>query len=195
MKGRLREDSKGTFNVDDNASDSTPPPGASRSFPFREASQKGGIDFLKDDKKEMTWGRRLALGLMDKKWYNPRAGMEDEDAKELDSPHSTQSALGDFDRNMSQKPSLEKAWAYFEHVALYRYIEEEKQKTKKHIVTRIIRKFQKGDKKLEKAEPGEKDDKTLLYDPIFTPHAQVRWLRNEGVLQSMHFLPHNFLFS
>jgi hypothetical protein len=152
---------------------------------------------LKDDKKEMTWGRRLALGLMDKKWYNPRAGMEDEDAKELDtgSPHSTQSALGDFDRNMSQKPSLEKAWAYFEHVALYRYIEEEKQKTKKHIVTRIIRKFQKGDKKLEKAEPGEKDDKTLLYDPIFTPHAQVRWLRIEGVLQSMHFLPHNFLFS
>jgi hypothetical protein len=199
MKGRLRENSKGNFNVDDNASDSTPPPGASRSFLFREASQEGGIDFLKDDKKEMTWGRRMALGLMDKKWYNPRAGREDEyedaNAKELELNSPTQSAVGDFDRNMSQKPSLEKAWAYFEHVALYRYIAEEKQKTKKHIVTRIIRKFQKGDKKMEKAEPGEKDDKTLLYDPIFTPHAQVRWMRNEGSSHFMHFLPHNFLFS
>jgi hypothetical protein len=199
MKGRLRENSNGNFNVDDNASDSTPPPGASRSFLFREASQKGGIDFLKDDKKEMTWGRRMALGLMDKKWYNPSAGREDgdEDAKELDSPgspHSTQSALGDFDRRKSQKPSLEKAWAYFEHVALYRYIVEEKQKTKKGFVTRIIHKFQKGDKKFEKAEPGEKDDKTLLYDPIFTPHTQVRWMTNEGVSQFTHFLPHNFLF-
>jgi hypothetical protein len=165
MKGRLREDSKGTFNVDDNdnASDSMPPPGASRSFLSREASQKEGIDFLKDDKKEMTWGRRMALGLMDKKWYNPRAGMEYEDPKELHSPHSTQSASGDFDRKMLQKPSLEKAWAYFEHVALYRHIAEEKQKTKKNILVRIIRKFQKGGKLLEKVRLAEKRRSVAFY--------------------------------
>jgi hypothetical protein len=37
---------------------------------------------------------------------------------------------------------------------------------------RAIQKFQKGDNKLEKLEPGEKDFKTKLYDPIFTPHAE-----------------------
>lgn len=47
-------------------------------------------------------------------------------------------------------------------------------KTKKNIFLRIFRKlFCKADKKLEKAEPGDHEHQTRLYDPIFTPHNQL----------------------
>jgi hypothetical protein len=136
---------------------------------------KKTIDFLKDDPRDMTFGRRIALSLMDKKWYNPRAG-EDEDEKELsrDVQGTLPSASGgletgpslttqqkhdDFDTMMhNRQPSLAKAWAYFEHVALYRYLvpQDEPEKEKKNICVRGFRKlFCKGNKKLERAEPGE----------------------------------------
>lgn len=150
------------------------------------------IDFLQDDPKDMTVARRIALSLMDKKWYNPMAGEdleEDEDSVAADKPASNDDMEGtmtatsdglenetttanrsssrrmeltksdDFDTMMhNRKPSLAKSWAYFEHVALYRYLvpQDEPKKQKKNICVRAFRKlFCKGDKKLERAEPGE----------------------------------------
>ena len=94
---------------------------------------------------------------------------------QLTRPRTRRNVYQNVNQNLN-KPSLEKAWTHFEHVSLYRYIVEEKPiQKKKSWLMRAIRKFQKGDKKLEKAEPGEnKDFKTKLYDPIFTPHAHVQ---------------------
>jgi hypothetical protein len=133
------------------------------------------IDFLKDDPRDMTLGRRIALSLMDKKWYNPRAGEEeiklessgdDGNTRPTSSDvlengdSSTLQKADDFDNMIhSQKPSLAKAWAYFEHVALYRYLvpQDEQEKEKKNICVRGFRKlFCKGNKKLDRAEPGER---------------------------------------
>jgi hypothetical protein len=70
---------------------------------------------------------------MNKGWYNPQAaivdGVSDNDNKD-DSQNSAA---------IYPKPSLEKAWAYFEHFALNRYVVE-------------------GDSEdMQKAEPGEDD--------------------------------------
>jgi hypothetical protein len=165
MKGRLTKTRTVELSPDENVSDGIPVSASN--------GKDEGIDFLMDDKEEMTFGRRIALSLINMTWYNPSAAVKDEAPEALISPASRTSAHGDFERNLSQKPSLEKAWAYFEHVALYRYILEEKPKSKKNIFIRMIRKFQKGDKRMNKAEPGERDLKTKLYDPIFTPHSQV----------------------
>lgn len=172
MKGRLRETGTGIFNVDDTASDGIPASAISRG--------REDISFMRDASSEMTFGRRIALKLMKYKWYNPRAGMEDEspaifypnDSKlEIPSSRSTENEL---QRTNIGMPSLAKAWAYFEHVALDRYIvEDSPNKPQKALLHRIIRKFQKGDKQLSKAEPGEKRLKTRLYSPLFTPHAQL----------------------
>ena len=40
------------------------------------------LDFLEDATNEMTWGRRIALGLMNQSWYNPRAHEKEEDEEE-----------------------------------------------------------------------------------------------------------------
>jgi len=151
------------------------------------------IDFLKDDVRDMTFARRIALSLIDKKWYNPKAGETKEKEGEdktndgpspsngADDPEGKKEASTikacDFDDEMHcRQPNLEKAWAYFEHVALYRYLvpPDEGNKQKKNICVRAFRKlFMKGNKKFEKAEPGEDDAPTRLYSPIFTPHKQL----------------------
>lgn len=174
MRGDLKENSIGNLAIKDNKSEAS----ILRYEDARSQPEPESIDFLKDDKSEQTWGRRIAMGLIDQTWYNPRAAEDDDDNEQnevdLLSPQTNNSTFR-FNRKTSvQKPSLKKAWAYFEHVALYRYIVEEKpNRKKKNIIVRAIRKFQKGNMKLEKAEPGEKDLKTKLYDPIFTPHSQV----------------------
>ena len=122
---------------------------------------------------KLTGGRRIALSLIDTKWYNPRAGeKEEDDAAQVENSKkrvSTFESKFELEKETSlQKPSLEKVWVCFEHVSLYHYIVEEKPiQKKKSLLMRAIRKFQKGDNKLEKLEPGEKDFKTKLYDPIF----------------------------
>ena len=35
--------------------------------------------FLDDKRQDMTWGRRIALNLMNYKWYNPLAGKSDQE--------------------------------------------------------------------------------------------------------------------
>eukprot|EP00804_Cyclotella_cryptica_P013285 CCRYP_018642-RA/>CCRYP_018642-RA protein AED:0.04 eAED:0.04 QI:382/1/1/1/1/1/4/1250/711 len=145
------------------------------------------IDFLKDDKREMTYGRRIALSLINKKWYNPKAGVKSEESntagemkqnsqKPVDSSSSNED---NFDAMMSNPhPNLEKSWAYFEHVTLYRYLlspdETIDKGSKMSVLVEAFRKmFMKSNAKLERAEPGENDDPTRLYSPIFTPHSQL----------------------
>lgn len=64
----------------------------------------------------------------------------------------------------------------FEHVALPRHLVEPKADLgiRKSLCTRIFRKlFMKADKQLSRAEPGERNLPTKLYDPVFTPHKQM----------------------
>ncbi len=176
MTGKLTEISHGKFNVDEAVAEANAIHNQSKQKSLSFQGKSTGIDFLQDAKSEMTLGRRIALQLMNSRWYNPRAG-ENEDEMKGVSPEAPKESIVDkdnvFERMDSATPSLEKAWAYFEHVSLDRYILEDKPRIKKNICRRIIRKFQKADKRLEKAEPGESDVKTALYSPIFTPHTQL----------------------
>ncbi|KAL3940562.1 MAG: hypothetical protein SGBAC_004918 [Bacillariaceae sp.] len=115
------------------------------------------IDFLKDERSSMTYGRRIGTeklsfvrevssALMNKTWYNPGIKV-DERTKSGESGN----------RAVVAKPSLEKAWAYFEHFALDRYIID-------HATASSDRK---------RAEPGENSVPTRLYSPIMLPHAQM----------------------
>lgn len=61
-----------------------------------------------------------------------------------------------------ETPSLAKAWAYFDHVALTRYVEDSKEKLSCC-----------GSPKLQRAEPGERQLPTKLYSPLLTPHSQL----------------------
>jgi hypothetical protein len=62
----------------------------------------------------------------------------------------------------------------FEHVTLPRHLVEPKAPVKKNIVVRCVRKlFCKGGKELRRAEPGEREHPTKLYEPVFTPHKQL----------------------
>uniref|UniRef100_A0A7S2YHU2 CSC1/OSCA1-like cytosolic domain-containing protein n=1 Tax=Entomoneis paludosa TaxID=265537 RepID=A0A7S2YHU2_9STRA len=174
------------------------------------------IDFLQDPEHEMTWGRRIALGLMKYKWYNPQIATpkdEKDEPQEIaaeataseslrrrrPAPPSGKKAASNvnrsepgelvranssflaaeaypFSRATRETPSLERAWAYFDHVALPRCVvpPSERNKAKsKNIFTRVLHRFQKADKRLDRAEPGEKTLPTRLYRPVFTPHKQL----------------------
>ena len=200
-----------------------------------DASERSGvvyIDFLQDDVRTMTWGRRIALALGKRyAWYNPRLkdtemtaneesptdamhpllvaamqkkktrsprpGLPEEDSVRfhdlaLAISKSEEQGGGNDDNKEAQmkklegaypfthsrreQPSLEKAWAYFEHVALSRYILVAKPvaQKKKCFLTRIYRKLCcKANKLLQRAEPGERLYPTALYEPFFTPHRQL----------------------
>jgi len=52
--------------------------------------------------------------------------------------------------------------------------DDDSAKTKKCLLTRIYRKlFCKANKQLKRAEPGERELPTALYEPLFTPHKQL----------------------
>lgn len=162
-------------------------------------SESHHVDFLQDRLSDMTWSRRIAVFLMKRySWYNPRLNHPptkmEESAVENDDNHSEENyklqqngsatsqvelLLNDaypFTESTRENPRLESAWAYFEHVALPRYISVPKELgwTKKNIFIRFVRKcFMKGNKQLQRAEPGEKELETALYHPIFTPHKQL----------------------
>ena len=77
-------------------------------------------------------------------------------------------------KHKPRKPSLVKAWAYFEHVTLPRYIYEPKRRKRKSLWQRFIRRvFLKGSQQLERATPGEMHRPTKLYSPLFTPISQM----------------------
>ena len=137
------------------------------------------IDFLKDDPRDMTYGRRIALWMMQRfPWYNPQLNNDQEGSGGDDILDGGKYRTEDgypIRHSKEEKPSLEKAWAYFDHVALPRYlfVEKENPNEKKSIPTRIVRKFSKKDKQLQRAEPGEAELPTRLYSPMFTPHKQL----------------------
>ena len=162
--------------------------GAGADTPANAAGQSSQVDFLKDSPEDMTWSRRLALRFIDYGWYNPKAGEQHDDsgAKSAEDPQKAEterllrpgmersSSSYPFTSEIEEQPSLQKAWAYFEHVALSRYVLEPKEQSeRKSLIVRILRKFRKGNKQLQMAEPGENELPTKLYDPIFTPHKQL----------------------
>jgi hypothetical protein len=155
----------------DDTSAKTPSSKALDAISRRRAKPK----FLDDDPAEMTRGRRLALRLMKNKWYNPAAGDDnsDEDCDDVED---------DINANLTsfEKPSLAKAWAYFEHVSLQRYFvydsDDEDLPPNAGCCKRFYAGFVKADHILAQAEPGATVRKTRLYDPISTPHSQVSFL-------------------
>jgi hypothetical protein len=123
-----------------------------------------GISFLKDDPKEMTIARRIALGLIDKKWYNPNAGK-----LTIDAQTSFRGSI------VHLAPSLKRAWAYFEHVTLMRYFltGENRNAFQMGLWGRFRYASTHADEEFENAMPGEKKRATRLYDYLATPHMQV----------------------
>jgi hypothetical protein len=127
---------------------------------------------VNDDPAEMTRGRRYALKLMHNKWYNPSADQDSDDDSDEDED--------DINGHLSsyEKPSLANAWAYFEHISLQRYFvydeDEEDLPPSANCFRRFYAGFMKADRQLVRAEPGTTARKTRLYDPISTPHSQVR---------------------
>jgi hypothetical protein len=98
--------------------------------------QHSTIDFLQDPPQEMTNGRRIALWLAQKfpRIYYP-ASTQQKKNKETNGAET-------------EPPSLEKAWAFFEHVTLQRYLilsdqDEEKKEQ---------RKLENGEKEMEEEE-------------------------------------------
>lgn len=135
------------------------------------------IDFLQDDPNEMTYGRQIALSLMNKTWYNPQLS-ETADRSHgdiiIDEGRFRSQDGYPITHSKHETPSLEKAWAYFDHVALPRFIFKPKENNvKKGLITRIINKWNKADKELQRAEPGECELQTRLYSTVFTPHKQL----------------------
>lgn len=127
---------------------------------------KEGIDFLKDPPEQMTIGRRIALRLQHKKWYNPRAGLQ---FKKYDDVEVAR------EDNAPNLPSLQKAWAYFEHTVLTRYIVESHNTAVEGwwSIRKFIYSFKNFNEEFERAQPGENQRPTKLYDAITTPHVQV----------------------
>lgn len=141
--------------------------------------------FLGDPPNERTISRRLADFLMQFRWYNPRAKKnEQEDANEeehgaesdvapsqdnqaLPDPSSPLSKVYPFTNSILHKPSLARAWAYFEHVALPRYIVTE-ENDRLGLDTWFQRSVN-----MDRAEPGASKRRTKLYSPWFTPHSQL----------------------
>lgn len=128
------------------------------------ADENGKIDFLQDNPLEMTGARRLALRLMDKKWYNPHAGKGEVDIKK--SFHG--SIMGNI-------PSLKRAWAYFEHATLMRYCDTGVNANWFDMTVWERFRYAKthADEDFERAKPGEKTRPTRLYDWLATPHMQL----------------------
>jgi len=127
-----------------------------------------GIAFLDDPPEQMTRGRKIALKLMDKKWYNP---LVDEDKTASVKEADPECANVD----TCDGPNLQKAWAYFEHVTLSRYVVERHNVDvdKWGMFAKFIHSFKNYDEEMDLAQPGEKNRPSKLYDPITTPHRQV----------------------
>jgi hypothetical protein len=79
-----------------------------------------GFDFLKDSVSEMTWSRRIALGLLQKSWYYPphlqaptTAEGEEGNGKEQPPEEKAQLTMESYPFSVTKReyPSLEKAWA------------------------------------------------------------------------------------
>jgi hypothetical protein len=143
----------------------------------RRDMTKHEIDFLCDDQSTMTFARRAALHLMRRSWYNPQLldGQHKHDTPSLDYIEMDEiSSDGSFNKSMLQspvhreRPSLEKAWAYFEHVTLPRYLDH-----KSATLNSVSRANLQEEEIMDLAEPGENSYPTKLYSPLWTPMSQM----------------------
>lgn len=148
------------------------------------------IDFLQDDPSNMTFSRRIAMHLMEQyTWYNPQLN-KDSDSQYVEMDDI--SSVGSFNRSMlrsptqKERPSLARAWAYFEHVTLPRYLDHNtaingvdaaKSIGKRGFVgqlRRSLRRLIRGHEDVfDLAEPGEHRYPTKLYSPLWTPMNQM----------------------
>lgn len=126
------------------------------------------IDFLQDPPEEQTYSRQLATWLCQN--YPAVYGLPSTNYSSNNSTASTQS------------PSFAKAWAFFEHVTLERYMlldntddndEPQQQQHSKSKRQQLQHTFHQGDRKLSIAEPGENQCPTRLYSPLTTPLSQL----------------------
>lgn len=152
------------------------------------------VDFLQDDPSTMTFSRRIALHLMKQyAWYNPRLNEKEErDESSQYIEMDDISSVGSFNRSMlrspiqKERPSLDRAWAYFEHVTLPRYLDHNTaihgtDETRSHCkrgfvgqLRRSLRRLIRGDEDvMDLAEPGEDTYPTKLYSPLWTPMNQM----------------------
>lgn len=98
-------------------------------------------DTYGDSVDQITRGRRLSRWLSKFSWYNPHLNSSE-----------------------TSKPSIDAAWAYFEHVTLARrFVNSQKEKTQ-----RVHNKDS-----FQKAEAGEKDEGTVLYSVVDTPERDL----------------------
>jgi hypothetical protein len=146
---------------------------------IEEEVEVPSIDFLQDDKKDMTWGRRIALANQTSKWYNPHYdpppatrtgtmaptkiksnGTNNNDDK-TEEPETMVVLKETRPPKVTKKeiPSIAKAWAYFDHFALPRFMVNDDGTYNRH--------------DLKCAEPGESEKVTKLYSPLFTPLSQM----------------------
>lgn len=159
------------------------------------------IDFLHDDPSTMTFARRAALYLMRRyAWYNPQLSKQEHCFSHQGDETATSSEYieidemssdGSFNRSMLQSPvqketpSLEKAWAYFEHVTLPRYLDHKSAASRnsssyenlspreQNADIKCINYGNSGEEALDIAEPGEDSYPTKLYSPLWTPNSQM----------------------
>lgn len=144
--------------------------------------ERSMIDFALDDINDITYGRRIARYLMKYSWYNPQVkkdsnamrDMNDSGEDNNDEGSSTLTPLL-LSMNVQQKQQqqqqrqiagldVDKAWAFFEHFSLPRYIYQGSE-GEDGDGSQLLR--------FDRAEPGENDVATKLYDPIRTPLDQM----------------------
>lgn len=169
----------------------------------RRDMTKHEIDFLNDDPSTMTYARRAALYLMRRySWYNPQLVEQQQLFAENEtiatSPHYIEmdemSSDGSFNKSMLQspirqeRPSLEKAWAYFERVTLPRYLDHKSAGVSCETFDRVssspreecattsnycLNYNNSQEQIMDLAERGEDSYPTKLYSPFWTPMNQM----------------------
>lgn len=141
------------------------------------------FDFLNDTPESMTYSRRIAIHLMKYPWYyNPRKQLNNQTIEESEELQSANDAMSKFSLSLHKsttfrKASLKKAWAYFEHVTLPRYIcKEDDERCNKALLSRSrIKSYvwkqlkRRSEHTMQRADPGEMHKFTKLYSPLYTP--------------------------
>ncbi|KAI2497599.1 Calcium-activated chloride channel [Fragilaria crotonensis] len=122
------------------------------------------IDFLLDQPKTMTYGRRIALSLAKHSWYNPQLKQQKQQSTENKDGDNNKNTVPLVERRppkvtRKETPSLARAWAYFDRFVLPRFTLHEDGTFDRH--------------DLKRAEPGESDLETKLYHPFCTPLSQM----------------------
>ena len=142
-------------------------------------SDRGVVSFVGDDRgrvvndaiyddalSSMTYGRRIGRYLRRFNWYYPHA----KDQAEYESVLAREKT-GESVERRPKPPSLDLAWAQFEHVALCRYISSYKRdcEQRRHSTEKSN---ENGHNNRERAEPGESVYETKLY-PLFSSEKEM----------------------